>query len=110
MELYYPAHRREDFERIAACARKYGLITTGGRFPRYYHPQPNPIASAITGKRLWARFSSGKRNPQNNRLGEYDYMTYHYPPHGVCSKEIIVDLNGQGIIERVDFINGCPAI
>ncbi len=35
-------------------------------------------------------------------------MTYHYPPAGVCSKEIIVDLNEQGIIERVDFINGCP--
>ena len=35
-------------------------------------------------------------------------MTYHYRPHGVCSKEIIVDLNEQGIIERVDFINGCP--
>ena len=35
-------------------------------------------------------------------------MTYHYRPHGVCSKEIIVDLNEQGIIERVDFITGCP--
>lgn len=35
-------------------------------------------------------------------------MTYHYRPHGVCSKEITIDLNEQGIIERVEFTDGCP--
>ena len=41
-------------------------------------------------------------------MGEYNCMTYHYRPSGVCAKEIIIDLNEQGIIERVEFINGCP--
>ena len=35
-------------------------------------------------------------------------MSYHYRTHGVCSREIIVDLNEEGVIERVVFIAGCP--
>ena len=35
-------------------------------------------------------------------------MTFHYCPHGVCSREIIIDMNDEGIVEHVEFIAGCP--
>ena len=62
VELYYPGTSPEDFERIAACARKYGLITTGGSdFHGYYHLQPNPIASAITGEEALGQIFQRKK-------------------------------------------------
>ena len=49
VELYYPDTSQQDFERIRKSAEKYGLLTTGGSdFHGYYHPNPNPLASAIT--------------------------------------------------------------
>lgn len=33
-------------------------------------------------------------------------MTYHYKPHGVCSREIIIETNGD-IIQNMQFIGGC---
>ena len=34
-------------------------------------------------------------------------MTYAFRPQGVCSREMRVDVNEQGIIENLEVIGGC---
>ena len=34
-------------------------------------------------------------------------MTYAFRPQGVCSREMRVDVNDQGIIEEVEVVGGC---
>ena len=34
-------------------------------------------------------------------------MTYTYTPHGVCSRQITVDLNDDETIQNVSFVGGC---
>ncbi len=34
-------------------------------------------------------------------------MEYRYRPQGVCSSEMVIDLDGE-IIKNVKIINGCP--
>lgn len=34
-------------------------------------------------------------------------MQYVYSTHGTCSRQIIIDVNENGIIENVTFIGGC---
>ena len=34
-------------------------------------------------------------------------MEYRYRPQGVCSSEMIIDVDGE-VIKKVNIINGCP--
>ncbi len=34
-------------------------------------------------------------------------MTYTFRPRGVCSQEMRVDVNEQGVIENLEVIGGC---
>ena len=34
-------------------------------------------------------------------------MTYTYTPHGVCSRQITVELNDDETIKNVSFVGGC---
>ncbi len=34
-------------------------------------------------------------------------MTYNYKTKGTCSREIILEIDGNGIVEDVTFIGGC---
>ena len=34
-------------------------------------------------------------------------MTYNFKPKGVCSTNISVDINDDGIVEKVKFTGGC---
>ena len=34
-------------------------------------------------------------------------MTYTYPPHGVCSMKITIDVDENEIIRDVKFLGGC---
>lgn len=34
-------------------------------------------------------------------------MTYHYKPRGVCSREIILELDESGVITDLSFVGGC---
>lgn len=34
-------------------------------------------------------------------------MTYTFQPHGVCSQEMRVEVDDQGIIRRMEVLGGC---
>ena len=34
-------------------------------------------------------------------------MKYSFRPQGVCSREMSVELNDQGVIENLDVVGGC---
>ena len=34
-------------------------------------------------------------------------MTYTFRPRGVCSQEMRVDVDGQGIIQKLEVLGGC---
>ena len=34
-------------------------------------------------------------------------MTYAFRPQGVCSREMRVDVNDQGVIEELEVVGGC---
>ncbi len=43
----------------------------------------------------------------NDKAEERISMTYSFRPRGVCSQEMRVDLDDQGVIQKLEVLGGC---